>query len=65
MALATEDHHIIYPILRIIGQLTAGDDVDYLFELRALDLLSITLQSSRKSMRRESAWILSNLAASG
>lgn len=48
----------------MIGHLAVGDYVGYLLDLQVLDLLSITLRSSKKSMKRESAWILSNLAAS-
>lgn len=52
--------------MRIIGNLSAGDDdvIEQMVELGALEAAHKSLWHPYASLRRETCWVLSNLAAS-
>ena len=56
---------LLVPSLRIVGNVSSGNELhtEELLKNKVLDLLAIMLTNPNKVIRREAAWILSNLAA--
>ncbi len=57
--------HIQLPGLRVVGNIVSGNakQTQKVIELGGLDYLKRALLHEKKSMRKESCWIISNLAA--
>lgn len=53
------------PIIRILGNLTTGDDrqTQNIIDQGLLPALGATLEHPKRSIRKEVAWVLSNLTA--
>lgn len=57
--------HIQLPTLRVIGNVVSGNakQTQKVIEMGGLDYLRRALLHEKKSMRKETCWIISNLAA--
>lgn len=57
--------YIQLPILRIIGNIVAGNahQTQLVIEAGALDMLKKTMYHEKRSVRKETCWIISNIAA--
>ena len=60
-----KEHRIALPCLRILGTVTIGTDeqVQLIIEANGLNALKALMESPNKSLRKESCWVLSNIAS--
>lgn len=63
--LCTEDNNFVIPALRTMGNMVSGDDfqTQRVLDHGALPILRSLLNCKTKSIRKESCWALSNIAA--
>lgn len=58
-------NQIIVPALRTLGNIVSGDDnqTQAVINANALPALTALLANSKKNIRKETCWMLSNIAA--
>lgn len=56
---------ISIPCLRVIGNITTGDDkqTQYAVDNGLIQALGLVLQHPKKTLRKEACWVLSNITA--